>query len=308
MSLDNSQNQSPGKTDSALMYDAVLEDFINQTGKKDTSYKCNLFRKIERKGASGRQKHEFLKAYEDYIPGFEDIGEDFGSGDYRLNVSFTKKDGQRGYKTQEVTISERFNKKPEALEQPAAEISGAAISPDAAYMQLLANQNNMMFQTMLSMMDKVLTAGATRPQESPNVEKLQSSINQILISSAKQQQELIANMAKRSLAEISPDLDDDQDNGEGGTEIFELLKMLWDNFGQKILKGNKAFQSLAKKQIQGNDQLKAILANPEAYAEAYDQLIEEAPPNQVNKLLKILEVPTPDELLNTVPYQQQANE
>jgi len=266
MSLDNSQENRPDKTDAALMYDAVLEDFINQTGKANTSYKCNLFRKIERKGASGRQKHEFLKAYEDFIPGFEDIGEDFGAGQYRLNVSFTQKDGKRGYKTQEVTISERFNKQPEAAAAPAA-MHGAAQPADAAYMQLLQTQNNMMFQTMLTMMDKVLTAGAEKPKESASVEKLQTSINSILINSAKQQQELIANMTKRSLSEIAPDLDDDQE-GDGGSEIFDLLKMLWDNFGQKILKGNKAFQSLAKQQIQGNDQLKAILANPEAYAEA----------------------------------------
>ena len=287
------------ETTNAGSYDSELTDFINESRKANTGYKINMFRKIANY-KNAKFKFEFMENYTDEIPDYKEIGIEFGPGEYQLNIAYTGKKGTRQYTSRTVLISDRYAKK-ETLQQIQQIKQPQQIQQTPELLQLLQSQNTMLFQTVIGMLDKMLST--TSKQENPNMEKMQASLNNIILNSAKQQQDLINTMANRNMQQLMPP--EETEETADDTEIFTLLKWLWENFGEKLLKGGKGFKAMAKKQVQGSEQLKQILSNPQAYAAAYDRLIEEAPPEQVNKLLSAIGVPTPDELLNTVPLQAQ---
>jgi len=298
-----SENQENPTQEQGIEYTTDLTDFLNAAKKENTEHKIEVLKKTPDETRKGKYHFEFLETYWDDIPSAGDIGREFGGGCFQLNVYYTDKKGKRRNTCRVIHISKRFdNKSPDPAAAPAGLAAGAD-NTTVAYLQLLQSQNNQMFQAMLTMMDKALNALNGPSKGGGGMDKIQNSLNKIMIDSAEQQQRLIGIMANKNLQDIDPEYEETEED----KNIFTFLKSLWDEYGETILKGTKQLQNLARKQAQGSEELKTVLSNPQAYAAAYEQLTEDANPADVDRLLEILGVPSPAELLNnTVPIQ--ANE
>ncbi len=278
-----------------MHYDQALEDFVMEAGKQGRHYKSSLFRIVKDAYDPGKKaKWAFLHSWTNEVPDYESIGKLYGAGEYRVNVMYNRKeDGKRTSTTIDIVIDPSFGRTQQDVATQAA-LGDSVAAPQVPQLQPMVD----MFQSCIKAITEIATAQAARPAtpENPNLMEINSAMGKVISQNWQQQQKLISRMSETFLPPEEPETD------KGiGDYITELLRGAIEHFGDKLLKGTPIVRDFYKQQIKASPQYEQVLENPEAYRQAYDTLIQQEPKERVDKILAVLDIPTPDEMRQEAP-------
>jgi len=286
--------------------DEELEDFLQENSLEDR-YVIRVFRKFYDTG--GRKKHAFLKTFRDQIPDYELIGTLFGPGDYQLNVAYTDNEEKRRHTSRLITIDGTFQPDRDAQRHAAAYIT------DRPGMGQSTGNNNMqpqadtieLFKEFLRLYTGLISSAMQNNKSGNGLEMLESiqmQMSDMMVRNFEQQQKLVNRITAKSL-EI-PDEDEDE---EAPNPIYQILKMIWDKYGEQILNAPAFIQKRTAREFQKLDAFQAITENPDQFSDAYQTLVERdgVDKSKIDRLLKLagIEVQEGQERQTVEPTQQQ---
>lgn len=270
-----------------------LKDFYENYGNPSRSYKVQLF-DADGKGST---LGDYLKAYGQDIPDYDDIAEEFGGGKYRLMIIYTPKNQKhRTSRCVTLKISDKYKKKrpakdPETL--PAIPESQTTDMPLLMSIMQQSNQNMMtMMQTFLTVIGDVMLEKSKRNNQDSTF--IQKQMNDIIMSNAEQQQMLIEKLNNKRFG--FPE--EQAEAPEHGAGVIGFIKDIFYRYADAFINSNPTAQKLMGKQVKESQEFLTLLQHPNEYKKAYQQIIEENPANKdkLDTMLALLEAPDPNQM------------
>lgn len=281
---------SEKREQASMLYDRELSEFLAEAANEDQCYTTRLFRIVGKQNTRTKVTPEFLETFRDEIPDQDYIAATYGSGHFRVVVYYRK----LGTKTttsrsRDIWIGN------EAIKDKNLSANVPAIAPQndngfgpREFFAMMQQQQNAQIAIIQALIE-------SKQSSAPDYSAIQKTFSEMMVSSMETQQRILEMNMRRELPAGEPE-EMEENNSTAAETIFNLLWQAWDKWGKQILNGGPTVQNMAKAAIKNSDEFKAIQQQPEAFADAYHQLIQKAPRDDVDKLLKICEVPTPSQL------------
>lgn len=264
-------------------YDTDLLDFLNENAIEDKNFYCVIFRM----DSINPKRLQYIEEFISRIPRYSEIAQKYGPGSYTLQVQYHDKTGIRRAKRSRLDIADD-------VAFPAAMRGQQQAAP--APVQMQGQSNAEMFRFFQGMMNTMVSLIQTVNQPKNggfDMGELQKTLSGIALSNLRSQNKLIEEMgatkARQTLG-LPPESEEEEMPEEKGNWIFELLKDMVQNFAEKILDPN----GMAKKLVQSTPEYQKALEQPEEFAAAYKQLIDEGEAkDKVDAILTALGVAIP---------------
>lgn len=276
-------------------FPAELTDFLNEKADLEAGYKVSCF-SVER--TNGRDRRSYLGQY-DEIPDYSEIGDRWGPGLYLLNLSYTDHDGDRKHTSMQVRISEKYQ--PTGGYQAPQQQMGSENTEMSMLYQMMLNQQQQataaaqaQANAMMGLVQTCIQSMAQMSNAKTDLDmgEISRSFTKGYMESMREMQSLVIDATRSSLEiEQQPEPEEEPTVVQ---QIFQLLNMAWENWGEKLLNAPKAEQQKAAQMVQAMPDFQMIRENPQAYGQAYLSLIENgAPKEDIDRLLGIIGAPIP---------------
>lgn len=274
-------------------FDLSLSDFLLEHMDPRAGYKCRLFRIYNRPGQ--RDKCAFLQTWEDAIPEYEEIANEYGPGPYRLNVIYSPPGGKRTATSRTINIDASWGGKSAATVpgQPAAQMYGA---------QQAQQQQMQMFQMFLTTLVQVFQASGKGNGNGgagaglAAIVEMQKAMAQMTMDNYASQNKLIERVTRDRL-DIGAE-EPEPDSASFVMQAVQWLMAAWKQYGPQIMQSPKMAGKFLSPKARGLEQIEYALSHPDEYETLYTQFIERsgAKPEAIDDFIHALGYPTPHEL------------
>lgn len=274
-------------------YGQALTDFLTEHAAESEPVVAKLF-SMTINDRNHKQTKSYLQTWEETPPDLDEIAASFGAGWYRIELFYTnKKTMYREMRCKDYHIDPRARSgKP----GPVADLPVVVTNqPDNNFQmyQIFMAQMTSMLSTFMESMTAVIKAQNNGGQGF-DMTRIADGMQKLVVANANNTMSLVNRLSE---VKLGLDADQGQDEGEqSDMSVFDILKWAWDSFGKNLLTASPTYQKVVANQVKQTAEYGKILQNPLEYKSAYNKIIAYAPKEDVDRMLGILDVPTPEDL------------
>lgn len=267
-----------------LDYAADLEDFLNEGATDNQSYSVTLYRITTTRPGGGKWQRAFLRSFHDEIPPYDLIAQLWGAGKYYLVVSFHSKEKNKRTSTSRIiNIDPGYSAGLDNTQNKQASAPVQYQPPGGVGTAEVIGMYQGFMSTLVDLVEKL------QPKSNGfDMGAMQNAMGNMLISNFRQNMKMLNEVTQREMVEPEPE----PDRRDGGP-IFEMLKMLWEQYGQRILSAGKTEQGFFRSLVQSRPEMAELQKNPDQFAAAYQQLCDEQGGENIDRVLNVLNIPVP---------------
>lgn len=277
--------------DRSVDFPAVFAQYLAAHAEEGKTYNVVLFNH-ESTGYGTEPEVSYCGNFTNTVPTYDYIASTYGPGKYRLLLHYKKKqDGKPTSASVTMRISRAFRP---LLDQPGERPQGPAV-PALLQQSMIpqltgpASENAMfgLVKHFMTIVEKIATAKTQPSNGGGDFVSVNKALGEMMIENAKTNMRLV-----NELVQNRAGLDEPEDDKP--ESIADWILFVWRNFGETILTGGKALQSMARQRVEADPRFDQLLHDPAVFNEAYQALVAEAGEEKVTKMLNILGVARPE--------------
>jgi len=288
------EHESPnlGAAGRSYVADSDLQELLDKCEDKYI-----MFGDIQRlKVKSGREMWGYLERIYDTIIEPDFIAENYGAGRYRIQYTIKQPGHKNIYRADSVTIE------PDAaiLKNKTPQIG--SYQPQIQQANPAAANNIELIKIMFDTITQLSKNNNGKNSDSLDFSKISDAMQNMLITNFESNTKMLNQIAKANTIGYH-EAEPEQQPETITSKIFDFLVMAMDKYGSKLLSANPVTQKIYSEFAQERPEVQEILSQPLQYKEAYNMLKSNGY-NDTDDILKILNIPLPDELLSQMGIEQ----
>lgn len=265
-----------------------IRTFLSESGISERGYTVYVYRCLMRVGA-GQKTRSFVNQYDNFLPTFKELGEEYGSGMYELYIRWYDSEGKSANKKVTMNLDASFdNIKAERDRQKKAAIDSAAVGQSRGDSGSASNammQGVLMIKALSEAVAPILrpliSGKSTQEKEPDNfastMQTLQQMGSNMLMDNFKQglnmQRELMANMPT-------------MDNAREDTALEKMLGALDKLIPLFTSLTDKQIRPIAQTATEQSEEIQQLLSDPARVQVTYSKLIEKYGQEKANRIMK----------------------
>jgi hypothetical protein len=266
----------------ANFYDAASQ-WVNTISGRDDTYSVTLYQYEQKSG----NKKALCGSWEDEIPTINDIGMMYGSGRYRMYITFPGNEDRKHNKINSYVFYihahyDKLRQKP-INNVPAIGSMGfdQAAGMDSAFQ---------MFQKVFAMILPIMSMG--KQEQSPPMQEMlvenYRTMNEVMKANFLDQQKMYVDLMRdrADLGEVEPAETEETGMSALLKTALPIIEGMFPN-----LKGNEQADIDIQNQVKQNPQFQALLKNRGDFQKVITHLDKSYGKKEVNQMLKNLEIP-----------------
>lgn len=268
-----------------------IRTFLNESGIADKGYTVYLYRCALRVGA-GQKTRSFVNQFDNFLPSFREIGEEYGAGSYEMYIRWYDIDGKSGARKVIVNLDASFDQVRDTRERKKKEELDRAAGARERGGDPAGSATNAMMQGVLMIKAlseavapilRPLISGKTAQDQQPDnfagtMKTLQEMGSSMLMDNFKQglnmQRELMANMPAGS------DIDKEDSALEKMLSALDRLIPLFKTLSDKQIK------PIAQTAVDQSQEIQELLSDPVRLKITNEKLIEKYGTESANRIMK----------------------
>jgi hypothetical protein len=275
--------------------DQELEEWLIERADLEKHYSTKVFRIRQAPGQP--EQVSYLKSFTGAIVTYDQIGQLFGSGKYRIYLFYTPKGGgKRQGTSRTIEIDPQWA---EVNGMPVAPAQVPALMPAAPADGFNAPMVVGMFEAFTKAMIAMSRPQGGNGQAAELLAGVSEAFTKITARAAEQQLALIGKLGDRAMGI------EEQDEDQGGQVegILGVLRWVWSTFGEKLISMPAPMQKMAAAQAREIAEIKYLLTHPGDYQAVYDSFLQESgvEESRFQALLHNLGLPLPSQLVGPGP-------